>query len=125
MVMAWMKLRRRNVAPLLNANGWAINAASKISIPFGETLTDIVRFPKLKLKDPYAKKGIPTWKKWVISLSALVVVVAGLWLGNLLKWAGAPSPLPFFNKAQVEVVETTETVDEAAEVVLPDSVVVE
>ena len=37
MVMAWMKLRRRNVAPLLNANGWAINAASKISIPFGET----------------------------------------------------------------------------------------
>jgi hypothetical protein len=110
---------------LLNANGWAINAASKISIPFGETLTDIVRFPKLKLKDPYAKKGIPTWKKWVISLSALVVVVAGLWLGNLLKWAGAPSPLPCFNKAEVEVVETTETVDEAAEVVLPDSVVVE
>ena len=125
MVMAWMKLRRRNVAPLLNANGWAINAASKISIPFGETLTDIVRFPKLKLKDPYAKKGIPTWKKWVISLSALVVVVAGLWLGNLLKWAGAPSPLPCFDKAEVEVVETTETVDEAADVVLPDSVVVE
>ena len=125
MVMAWMKLRRRNVAPLLNANGWAINAASKISIPFGETLTDIVRFPKLKLKDPYAKKGIPTWKKWVISLSALVVVVAGLWLGNLLKWAGAPSPLPFFDKEEVEVVETTETVDEAADVVLPDSVVVE
>ena len=125
MVMAWMKLRRRNVAPLLNANGWAINAASKISIPFGETLTDIVRFPKLKLKDPYAKKGIPTWKKWVISLSALVVVVAGLWLGNLLKWAGASSPLPFFNKTEVEVVETTETVDEAADVALPDSVVVE
>ena len=111
MVMAWMKLRRRNIAPLLNANGWAINAASKISIPFGETLTDIVKFPKMKLKDPYAKKGLPTWKKWLISLSVLVVVVAGLWLGNLLKWAGAPSPLPRFNK--VEVVESVE----AAEVV--------
>ncbi len=120
MVMAWMKLRRRNVAPLLNANGWAINAASKISIPFGETLTDVARFPKLKLKDPYAKKGLPTWKKWVISLSALVVVVAGLWLGNLLKWAGAPSPLPCFNKA-TEVVEAPA----AAEVVVADSVVVE
>ena len=57
MVMAWMKLRRRNIAPLLNANGWAINAAAKISIPFGETLTDIAKFPKLKLKDPYARKG--------------------------------------------------------------------
>ena len=112
MVMAWMKLRRRNIAPLLNANGWAINAASKISIPFGETLTDIVRFPKLKLKDPYAKKGLPTWKKWVISLSAFVVVVAGLWLCNLLKWAGAPSPL--FKKAAVEVVEVVETPSDVA-----------
>lgn len=124
MVMAWMKLRRRNIAPLLNANGWAINAASKISIPFGETLTDIVKFPKMKLKDPYAKKGLPTWKKWLISLSVLVVVVAGLWLGNLLKWAGAPSPLPCFNKAEVEVVEAAEAV-EAAEVAVPDSIVVE
>ena len=104
MIMAWMKLRRRNIAPLLNANGWAINASSKISIPFGETLTDIAKFPKLKLKDPYAKKGIPAWLKWVISLVVLVVVVAGLWLGNILAKFGAPSPLPFFNKEQVEVV---------------------
>ncbi len=26
MIMAWIKLRRRNLAPLLNANGWAVNA---------------------------------------------------------------------------------------------------
>ncbi|MBO7290839.1 MAG: hypothetical protein J6U62_05200 [Bacteroidaceae bacterium] len=101
MVMAWMKLRRRNIAPLLNANGWAINASSRISIPFGETLTDVARFPKLKLKDPYARKSIPTWLRWVLSLLTLAVVVAGLWLGNLLSFVGAPSPLPFFNKEQV------------------------
>ena len=123
MVMAWMKLRRRNVAPLLNAHGWALNASSKISIPFGETLTDIVKFPKLKLKDPYAKKGIPTWKKWAISLSALAVVVAGLWLGNLLKVVGATSPLPCFNKT-TEVVEVVDSVA-TAEVVVADSVAVE
>lgn len=107
MVMAWMKLRRRNIAPLLNANGWAINASSRISIPFGETLTNIAKFPTLKLKDPYAKKGIPTWKKWVISIASLVVVVAVLWLCNLFAWAKFPSPLPCFNKdvEQVEVVE--------------------
>ena len=116
MVMAWLKLRRRNIAPLLNANGWAINASSKISILFGETLTDIAKYPKLKLKDPYARKGLPTWKKWVISLSALVVVVAGLWLGNLLNWAGLPSPLPWFNKTEVVeevvVVDVAETVQD-------------
>ena len=113
MVMAWMKLRRRNIAPLLNANGWAINAASKINIPFGETLTDNVKFPKLKLKDPYAKKGLPTWKKWMISLATLILVIVGLWLGNLLKWAGAPSPLFHSNKNEVVVVEkvTTTTTD--------------
>ena len=106
MVMAWLKLRRRNIAPLLNANGWAVNAASKISIPFGETLTDIAKFPKLKLKDPYAKKGLAPWKKWCISLLTLAVVIVAFWLVNLLSWAKLPSPLPFFNKEKVEVVET-------------------
>ena len=114
MVMAWLKLRRRNIAPLLNANGWAVNAASKISIPFGETLTDIAKFPKLKMKDPYAKKGLPTWKKWCISVGALAVVVVALWLTNLLSWAKLPSPLPFFNKEKVEVVEAPAATPEAA-----------
>lgn len=103
MILAWLKLRRRNIAPLLNANGWAINAASKISIPFGETLTDIAKYPKLKLKDPYAKKGLAPWKSVLISLSALIVVLGGLWLANLLNWAGLRSPLPSFQP--VEVVE--------------------
>ena len=109
MVMAWMKLRRRNIGPLLNANGWAINASFKVSIPFGETLTDIARYPKLKLKDPYAKSGMPAWKKWAISLVALVVVLGGLWLGNVFAKCGAPSP--FSNKAEVSVVDETQPVE--------------
>ena len=108
MIMAWMKLRRRNIAPLLNANGWAINASSRISIPFGETLTDVARFPKLKLKDPYAKKGIPTWLKWVISSVSVLVVLAGLWLGNVFAFINLPSPLPLFNKENVESVDASE-----------------
>ena len=120
MVMAWLKLRRRNIAPLLNANGWAINAASKISIPFGETLTDVAKYPKLKLKDPYAKSGLPAWKKVVISLSVLIGLAGGLWLGNLLDWAGLRSPLPRFNP--VEVVEETVTQSDSTAVV--DSAVV-
>ncbi len=121
MILAWLKLRRRNIAPLLNANGWAVNAASKISIPFGETLTDSAKFPKLKLKDPFAKKGLAPWKKWAISLSVLVVVVSGLWIFNLLSWAGFQSPLPRYN--QVEVVE--EVVECADSPVVADTVVVD
>ena len=124
MVMAWLKLRRRNIAPLLNANGWAINAASKISIPFGETLTDIAKYPKLKLKDPYAKKGLAPWKGAVISLAALVVVVCGLWLANLLDWAGFRSPLPRFQPVEV-VEEVSEPVVEAADTLTVEVVVAE
>ena len=116
MVMAWLKLRRRNIAPLLNANGWAINAASKINIPFGETLTDVAKYPKLKLKDPYAKTGLAPWKKAVITLSVLVALVGGLWLGNLLDWAGLRSPLPCFNP--VEVVEEAPAAEACAETVV-------
>ena len=120
MIMAWMKLRRRNIAPLLNANGWAINASSKISIPFGETLTDIAKFPKLKIKDPYANKGISKWMKWTISLVSLVIVLGCLWLGNIFASLGAPSPLSIFNKEQVEMVEASEPAP--VEAVVADSI---
>lgn len=115
MVMAWMKLRRRNIAPLLNANGWAVNAASKISIPFGETLTDVAKYPKLKLKDPYAKKGNPA-KAWILTILALVVVACGLWLANVLSSVGLQSPLPRFNQPETAVEEVIEpAAEEVAE----------
>ena len=83
MVMAWMKLRRRNIAPLLNANGWAVNAAAKISIPFGNTLTDVAKFPKMKLKDPYAT-GMPAWAKVLITLCILAGAAAVAWYFGLI-----------------------------------------
>ena len=83
MVMAWMKLRRRNIAPLLNANGWAVNAAAKISIPFGNTLTDVAKFPKMKLKDPYAT-GMPAWAKVLITLCVLASAAAAAWYFGLI-----------------------------------------
>lgn len=113
MVMAWLKLRRRNIAPLLNANGWAVNAASKVSIPFGETLTDTAKFPKMKLKDPYAKKGLAPWKAWLITIVVLAAVGCGLWMANLLDCVGFRSPLPRFNP--VEVVEEVPAVESVVE----------
>ncbi len=105
MIMAWIKLRKRNLAPILNANGWAVNADAIVSVVFGNTLTQQAQFPLLKIIDPHAAKGLATWKKWVISLSAVIVVLLGLWLGNLLSWCKLESPLPCFHKEQIEQVE--------------------
>ena len=123
MIMAWLKLRRRNIAPLLNANGWAVNAASKISIPFGETLTDQAKFPKVRIKDPYAKAGLSPFSKFLISVLAVAAVVCGLWLFNLLSCIGLDSPLPRYNQAPPveEVLEVT-PVDSLSSV---DSLIVE
>ena len=71
MVMAYLKLRRRNLAPVLNANGWAINADAIISVPFGRTLTEQVAFPIVKL--PKVKKGMAAWKKWLIAICSILV----------------------------------------------------
>lgn len=122
MIMAWMKLRRRNIAPLLNANGWAVNASSKISIPFGETLTDVAKFPKMKLKDPYAKKGMSPLAKWIIAVLALAAVAAGLWLFNILAGLGLKSPLPRYNQPETVVEEVAEPADSLA---VTDTVVAE
>lgn len=73
MVMAYLKLRRRNLAPVLNANGWAINADAIISVPFGRTLTEQVAFPLVK-----APKvgGMKKWAKWLLALCIIFVVLS-------------------------------------------------
>ena len=69
MILAWMKLRKRNLAPLLNANGWAINADAIVSVLFGNTLTEQADFPILKLK----KSGLSKASKWTIAIVATLV----------------------------------------------------
>ena len=57
MVIAWFKLRQRNLAPILDANGWAVNTQAKLTIAFGTTLTALAVLPKgsqRSLTDPYA-----------------------------------------------------------------------
>ena len=73
MIMAWMKLRRRNLAPVLNANGWAINADSIISVPFGLKLTEQVRFPFTK--NPTKKN--PAGKIFLVILLLIILGLGG------------------------------------------------
>jgi len=45
MIIAWLKLRKRNLGPILDANGWAVNAKARLNVPFGASLTGIAVLP--------------------------------------------------------------------------------
>ena len=92
MVLAWMKLRRRNLAPLLNANGWAVNADAIVNVLFGNTLTEQAQYPLVKLQDPHAKiKKLTKGGKWTIAIASIllgigIAVLAMWWLGFRVVW---------------------------------------
>jgi hypothetical protein len=75
LVMTYIKLRKRNLGPILDANGWAVNAKARINVPFGTRLTAIAELPpgsSRDLVDPFEETRRP-WK-----LYAALVLVAYL-----------------------------------------------
>ena len=84
MIIAWLKLRKRNLGPILDANGWAVNAKARINVPFGASLTKVAALPpgaQSDLVDPFAEKKKP----WGLYGAVLVtLLLAGAWyLGKL------------------------------------------
>lgn len=78
MVIAWLKLRQRNLGPILEANGWAINGRVKINIPFGSALTDTAKLPpsaQRSLSDPYADESAKKARRKVMAGFVCVVIV--------------------------------------------------
>jgi hypothetical protein len=84
MAMAFFKLRRRNLGPILDANGWAVNSRARINIPFGRALTRVAALPdnaRRSLGDPYADATTP-WKLFVFL--GIVLMLALLYLRSHL-----------------------------------------
>ena len=99
MAIAWLKLRKRNLGPILDANGWAVNAKAKMNVPFGGALTGVAALPPgstFGAADEYAEKP-SAWPK----LLAVAFVVWFIWAflndseGRLYRWTdgkyGKPS----------------------------------
>jgi hypothetical protein len=84
MLLAWLKLRRRNLGPILDANGWAINTRARINVAFGAAMTELPSLPlgaKRSLDDPFADKRTP-WRRYAIAIAAFALF--GAWyLGKL------------------------------------------
>ena len=111
MFLAWTKLRKRNLAPVLNANGWAINADVMVSVVFGNTLTTQAQFPLLQLVDPSVKKKMPCWAKWLIGVLAAAILAAGIWAAVHFCCCGCETAA----EVVVENVVEVETAGSAAE----------
>jgi hypothetical protein len=84
MIIAWLKLRKRNLGPILDANGWAVNAKAKLNVPFGASLTKDVVLPPGALRDmvdPFAERERP-WGMYAL-IAAILVLLGSWYMGKL------------------------------------------
>jgi hypothetical protein len=102
MAIAWLKLRKRNLGPILDANGWAVNAKARMNVPFGGALTGVAALPPgstFSAADKYAEKP-SVWPKLLL----LAFVVWFIWAflndsqGRLYHWTDGK-----YGKPSVEV----------------------
>ncbi len=85
MILGWLKLRARDIAPILNACGWAINRRLRFSLKLGRLFTSEAALPsnsERQLTDPYADDTL--MRNTVIAVLALAAVLAALWFAGVL-----------------------------------------
>lgn len=80
MFLAWLKLRRRTLGPVLDASGWAVNSQIPINFMLGSCLTDAAALPpnaSRSFDDPFRKQN--RWKKWAVAfgVACLAALLAG------------------------------------------------
>ena len=119
MAIAWLKLRNRNLGPILDANGWAVNAKARMNVPFGGALTGVAALPPgatFGAADKFAEKP-SVWPK----LLAVAFVVWFIWAflndsqGRLYGWAeNYPAIQHYATPPSKEVSERREAAKKAA-----------
>jgi len=125
MLLAWLKLRNRNLGPILDANGWAINTRAKLNVPFGAALTKVARLPdgaSRTLTDPFAEKKSP-WKLY-LTIAVLALLGYSWWAGMMDGYLpesmrrvkpAVEQPLPVMDQpADAEAAEPAPAAEESA-----------
>jgi hypothetical protein len=102
LILAYINLRKRNLGPILDANGWAVNAKAKINVPFGTSLTRIAKLPPgatVDVSDRYAQKSA-LWPKVLVFVFIIWWIYAFLndSEGRLYRWTDGQ-----YGKTPVEV----------------------
>ncbi|MCQ2592055.1 MAG: hypothetical protein MJ188_04665 [Treponema sp.] len=98
--IAWRKLKQRNIAPILDASGWAVNGNVKITTALGAKLTHLPERPAsayISSIDPFAQKKSPVkriifWLVIALIVGLLIFLqiklpdgLAGLWI-KIKEW---------------------------------------
>jgi hypothetical protein len=75
MLLTALKLRQRNLGPLLEGTGWAVNGRVKINMPLGSALTERGVLPPNAERlsfDPYRDKAADLRRRMAFALAIAV-----------------------------------------------------
>jgi hypothetical protein len=125
MIIAALKLRKRNLGPILDANGWAVNARARMNIPFGAALTQVATLPPHahldRMSDPFADKKSPWPRIVIVVLVLLFAYVILSKMGYIYEWTRGrlgekpTGPTPIYNlQSQPATPESSAKPPEAA-----------
>jgi hypothetical protein len=84
-IIAWLKLRQRNLGPILDANGWAVNGRMNVNVPFGGALSKRARIPpgsEVQLADPFPEEHRA--RNRAILFGVVAILIWLLWNFDLL-----------------------------------------
>ncbi|MBQ6102147.1 MAG: hypothetical protein IJL06_00580, partial [Kiritimatiellae bacterium] len=91
-ILAWFKLRARDLGAILNACGWAVNRPLYFSMGLARTFTRPAKLPmgSAVARDPYAKGG---WWKVLFALVLVVGIALGVcWKVKVWPFAAKKAP---------------------------------
>ena len=120
MILAWMKLRKRNLGPILDANGWAVNAKAKLNVPFGASLTGIAALPAGAVvggDDKFGEKpsAWPGIIKFVIIVAFIFSLLNHFYVLDMIAYKATGEHCQFFKQAPALPASKVEkTADEKA-----------
>jgi len=107
-ILAWFKLRARDLGAILNACGWAVNRPLTFSLGLAGTFTHPAKMPMgaAVARDPYASHGV---LKTLLALVLIAAIAAGVcWKLGYCPFGhckGAAAPAPAAEKAPAAEVE--------------------
>ena len=87
MLLAALKLRQRNLGPLLEGTGWAVNGRVKINIPLGVALTDRGVLPPDSTRltiDPYEDEAAN--RQRIVAYALVLVLFAWLVVARIFRF---------------------------------------